>query len=423
MVEEGKKDQDILKQIFRENWEAFKAQYPRYDHPYYDWVIRQMLGCGEEGNGYVCYICCYCGKTTKICFSCKSSFCLSCCKVHTDNWVEYVGKALYEGVSYRHVVLTVPEQLRIYFYKDQTLLADLMKTGQQMLMDTIEEWFGKKVAIGCVVVLQTNGRSGEYNPHVHILMTSGGLTKDKKWENLDDISYDLFHHKWQEHLLALIEEKVDATGIAQLIRDLKENYPHGFVAYIDRRKVPKGQKRLYRYLAKYVVSPPIAIRRILEYDGKTVRYWYRDHHSKKRKEEKVDVLEFIGRMVQHILPKGFQRIRYYGLHGTAKRPRVLELLKQALKWGEEVIKRAVQAVKSLCFRERVKESSGQDPLRCSHCGGEMDLYYIWHPRYGTIFNAAKDLFRNDWTFEEKKEDAPCLNSSRETQMLFSFMEW
>ena len=71
-----------------------------------------------------------------------------------------------------------------------------------------------------------------------------------------------------------------------------------------------------RSLAKYVASPPIAVRRILDYDGKTVTYWYKDHKSKSKKVEKVDVDTFIGRMVQHIMPKGFKRVRYYSLEST-----------------------------------------------------------------------------------------------------------
>ena len=80
--------------------------------------------------------------------------------------------------------------------------------------------------------------------------------------------------------------------------------------------MPKRVKGLAKYLAKYVVSPPISVRRIMSYDGQRVKYWYNDHKSGRRKEEEVDVFTFIGRMVQHILPKGMQRIRYYGLHAT-----------------------------------------------------------------------------------------------------------
>jgi hypothetical protein len=109
-------------------------------------------------------------------------------------------------------------------------------------------------------------------------------------------------------------------------------YPKGFVAYLQG-DVRHRMKRLARYLAKYVVSPPMALSRIVAYDPEhgTVTYWYWDHRrGGKRTEETVSRATFIGRMVQHILPKGFQRIRYYGLQATCILKQVREQLAVAL---------------------------------------------------------------------------------------------
>ena len=86
-----------------------------------------------------------CARTAwkkRVAFSCKSSFCLSCCKVYIDEWVSHIGRTLYEGVSYRHVVLTMPDALHIEFYRRRVLLADLMKCGVAMLHDALS-WFKK----------------------------------------------------------------------------------------------------------------------------------------------------------------------------------------------------------------------------------------------------------------------------------------
>ncbi|MCP3889926.1 MAG: hypothetical protein GY702_13800 [Desulfobulbaceae bacterium] len=104
--------------------------------------------------------------------------------------------------------------------------------------------------------------------------------------------------------------------IKKFVNLLWKQYPKGFVAHVTKGKVPKKCKGLARYLAKYVASPPIAVSRIVEYDGEAVTYWYRDHESKAKKVETVSVFTFIGRMVQHILMKGFNRVRYYGLQAT-----------------------------------------------------------------------------------------------------------
>ncbi|PAJ72071.1 hypothetical protein CJF42_23250 [Pseudoalteromonas sp. NBT06-2] len=79
----------------------------------------------------------------------------------------------------------------------------------------------------------------------------------------------------------------------------------------------KHYKGLLRYLTKYLASPPIGVSRITAYDNGQVTYYYKSHRTKAIQYEWVDVEAFIGRMVQHILPKGFQRVRYYGLQATA----------------------------------------------------------------------------------------------------------
>jgi hypothetical protein len=99
---------------------------PRYQDRHVQAVIDKMLGCDTPEAGYTTYLCPHCLEEKRVAFSCKSSFCLSCCKVYVDEWVSHIDRTLYEGVSYRHVVLTMPEALHIEFYRDRPLLAGLM---------------------------------------------------------------------------------------------------------------------------------------------------------------------------------------------------------------------------------------------------------------------------------------------------------
>jgi hypothetical protein len=111
----GRVAKDTFKQIFREHWEEFKRTHAKFNTPYYERVIRKMLECGDpEKAGYAVYRC-RCGEERKVAFSCKSSFCLSCAKVYADEWASFVGRRLFSAVAYRHVVLTVPEELRTWF--------------------------------------------------------------------------------------------------------------------------------------------------------------------------------------------------------------------------------------------------------------------------------------------------------------------
>jgi len=399
-----KNDTNIFKKIIGDNWENFKKEHPSYDAPQYNEVIDKMLTCGSELGGYSEYRCLNCGEgIRRIAFSCKCMFCLRCVKVHVDEFVSKVSKMMHPGMRYRHVVLTVPEQLRPIFYKDRfkgVLLDELIKVGHRCLEDLLGDVFRKKVKIGTIIVLQTYGRSGHYNPHIHIIMTNGGVDEEKmKWKELKYVKYETLHKKWQYYLLEMMRENVKTNEMEKMIKKLYKDYPAGFVANIDEGKVPKSSIGLAKYLAKYVASPPISIRRILEYTGKKVTYCYIDHMTKKKKIETVDVMTFMGRMVQHILPKGFQRTRYYGIQATKSLKKWREVIKKIVKKISEKIEDVYEVIESKTYRERFKEGSKKDPLKCPHCGETMVLWLIWHPEYGTIYSEEEKIKRG--TYEKK----------------------
>ena len=146
-----------------------------------------------------------------------------------------------------------------------------MKCGVAMLNDALS-WFTKvKLEAGDVVVLETAGRAGHWNPHLHILMTSGGVTPQQQWREVDSFPFQVLHKKWQYSLFTMLKQRVGTRAIKAKIDALWRKYTKGLVAYLEAGKVPAGGERLAYYLAQYVVSPPISLRRILSYDGQRVR--------------------------------------------------------------------------------------------------------------------------------------------------------
>ena len=387
-------DKNSFKQIFRDHWEAFKAAHSLYNTPHHDEVVQKMLDCGDpEKMGFAQYRCTFCGETRRIAFSCKSSFCLSCCKVYTDRWADFIGRRLFPGLVYRHIVLTVPDFLRLWFYRHpDTLLSPFMQAGHACLLDVFATCSGIELDIGSIIVLQTAGRSGTYNPHLHILLTEGGITPQGTWKTVSYIPFELIHRKWQYHLLAMLRQHVCDPRINQDIDRTWKQYPKGLVAFVEKEEVPPGGQGLAKYLAKYVVSPPISVRRIQRYDGKTVRYWYRDHRSGQIEYEALPVLRFIGRMVQHILPKGFQRIRYYGLHGNVRYEKVRTQLAALLPADLPPSPNGFRVLPRKPFDQLFFENFGRHPLLCPRCNRIMELELIHHPDYGTI--KAYELFEN-----------------------------
>jgi len=396
-------NKNTFKQIFYDHWDAFKQMYPKFDCSDYNDTIQKMLDCGDpEKMGFVQYRCCHCGEIRRISFTCKSSFCLSCAKGYTDRWADFIGRRLLPGVTYRHVVLTMPESLRLWFFRNPEWLSSLMRTGHACLQDILKTCTGMNLDIGNIIVLQTAGRSGHYNPHLHILMTAGGIDPSGQWQPVTYIPYEMMHKKWQYHLLTMLREKGVDPAMEKDIDQAWKEYPKGFVAFLQPGEVPPGGQGLAQYLAKYVVSPPISVRRIERYDGKTVRYWYRDHKTGQIEHETLPALRFIGRMVQHILPKGFHRIRYYGLHGNVRYQKMREQLAYIIPTNMPEDPNGYRVLPPKPFQQRFFDSFGKDPLVCPKCHKEMLLELISHPKYGTI----KEFLLFEEIIEEPQYDQP-----------------
>jgi hypothetical protein len=205
-----------------------------------------------------------------------------------------------------------------------------MQCGVALLQDALAGGKRCVVEAGYVVVLETAGRAGHGHPHLPILMTSGGVTPEQSWLEVDYFPCEVLPKKWQYSRLTMLQERVGTQEMRPQSDALWRRYRRGFVAYWEKGKVPAGGAGLAYYLAQYVVSPPISLRRILRYEGQRVCYWYNDHKPGKRAEEEMPAGVLIGRMVQPILPTGLHRIRSYGLHATGKAKKVRVLLQHLL---------------------------------------------------------------------------------------------
>jgi len=155
-------------------------------------------------------------------------------------------------------------------------------------------------------------------------------------------------------------------------------------------------ERLVTYLCKYVSSPPISIRRIEKYDGKSVTYRYKDH----RKGEVHDTIpapKFIGRMIQHLPPKGFRMVRYYGIYARPVRKKIHALVADALK---ALVRRAAQVAEYFArkrgispehYRRKLDERFGKGEIRCAKCGSTKMLpIRIWSKNAGLVYELTRD---------------------------------
>jgi hypothetical protein len=112
---------------------------------------------------------------------------------------------------------------------------------------------------------------------------------------LSFLPYDLLRHKWQWHLMSMLRRTLASETIEPLVDLCFRKYPNGLVSRVQKGQVSSQYQSLASYVAKYVVSPPISVRRIDRYDGDRVTYHYRSHRTERTTHETVDVLTFIGR--------------------------------------------------------------------------------------------------------------------------------
>jgi hypothetical protein len=249
---------------------------------------------------------------------------------------------------------------------------------------------------GIITVVHTFGRDLSFNPHVHVLVTEGGLDDNAQWLGIYFLPYSKLRKQWQYYLLTELRKCLPKTkDISHLIDTLFVDYPKGF--YVNAESKMDDAQKAAKYVGRYIARPSIAESRIQSYDGETVTFTYEDHETGEIKSEILPVLQFIGRLVMHIPMKGYQMVKRYGLYARHIKPsfkKVLELMHKA---------------KQLLFnffstrdtwRKRIINRFQKDPLVCPICGTEMELWLIWHPKYGVLYDIITD---SQPTIENEKE--------------------
>ena len=394
---------NLWQRIFADHWQAFSSAYEleRGRRVPENWQenVEKMLSCGDIREGYYEYYCQDCGATKKVGFTCKSRLCLRCFKVAVDDWLNQAKKVLFEGVIHRQVVLTAPKRIRPLILAEADFLKVYMDAGASAVKELIEQWRKKrKIRVGIMAVLQLHGRAGNRNPHLHFVVSEGGVDKDGKWREVNFFDTRKLRKKWQYHVITALKKAVRGTAYEAEWYDklgaMFRQYPTGFDCDCMPEEGPV--ERLVVYLLKYVSSPPISIRRIEGYDGQNITYHYKDHR-KGEVRETIAAIEFIGRMIQHLPPKGFRMVRYYGIYARPIREKIHALVAGALK---VLVRRAEQVAQYFArkrgitpeeYRRKLDERFGKGQMRCPNCGStKMLLIRIWSKDAGLVYELTRD---------------------------------
>ena len=365
-----------IKLILKDHWDNFLKIYNKRIRKNVKSEIEKVLKCKDIKNGYIEFRCPECNVSKKVGFTCKSRFCTSCGKVYTDRWVQnMLGNLI--NVRHRHIVFTIPEELRNFFAIDRQRLKILPKCAAQAVtswMYTLNK--SEEFTPGIVTVIHTFGRDLKWNPHVHMMVTEGGTGKKTEWRDIRYFNYESLRKRWQKILLDEVARICNnSKAIKKLKNQLYKEKNNGF--YVHAKTEIKSAKIAAKYVGRYVGRPAIAESRILKYDGVDVTYKYTRHEDNKEVVETVHVYEFIKKLIIHIPEKNFKMIRYFGIYSRRKKrkhnfikmldERILKLKKMVDKW-----------------EYRILATFGVSPCDCPKCNKKMKFYDIVYPKYGSM---------------------------------------
>jgi hypothetical protein len=227
--------------------------------------------------------------------------------------------------------------------------------------------------------VHTFGRALNFHPHVHVLVTEGGLQGERKWQPVKHFPAKSVCRRFQRHVLTALRKKFKGNKkVLALVGRCFDRYPKGF--WVNVQRSYQNARMAVAYCCRYTGRPPISQSRIVAYDGENVTYWYDDYRTKERVTLTVSAEEFLFRLLQHLPPKHSRTVRYYGLYARAVRRELFGVVERVSKYDYTVPK---QGSRALTWQERMIATFGKDPHRCPACGELMTVEEWCYPPRGS----------------------------------------
>jgi hypothetical protein len=341
-------------------------------------ALRAIAACRTAALGGHLDVCADCGYCRPSYNSCRNRHCPSCQGAASKAWVEARMQRVLP-TRYFHLVFTLPEQLRPLVHRNRRLLFDLLfETVSQTLLTLGADEKHLGATIGITTVLHTWTRDLSFHPHLHCVVTGGGLTAaGEEWIDSASSRFlfpvkvmsDLFRGKFMAGLVRLYDgNALDLGGPIEYLSDpeafqlLKDTlYRKRWIVYAKRPF--GGPEQVFAYLGLYTHRVAISNRRLLAVDEDGVRFRTRDDKTATLTHD-----EFLRRFVLHVLPKGFVKIRHYGLLAPRHAGTKLDAARQIL--ADRPVSRprgrSVSSSKSSTVQDNTEVTAAQ-PTRCPLC--------------------------------------------------------
>jgi Putative transposase/Transposase zinc-binding domain len=285
-----------------------------------------VLGCPECGHQQIAYN------------SCGNRHCPVCQATAAARWLEKQAADLLP-TPYFHVVFTLPDALDPIALANPRVVYDLLlRSAAETLLELAADPDHLGAQTGALTVLHTWGQNLQFHPHVHCVVPGGGLSPDGTRWVASPRSFFLpigvlsrvFRGKFLAGLRAALAKGELRFAAARFERLVSAAVRTHWVVYV---KPPFGSpEQVLKYLARYTHRVAISNARILDFEDGMVRFRYKDYaHGNRKRVMTLTALEFVRRLLLHVLPTGFVRIRHYGILSNRNRRQKLELCRRLLE--------------------------------------------------------------------------------------------
>ncbi len=372
-----------IREAFRRFYPAFLAGHPGLSAEKRK-VAESVSKCKTGELGYNASICEDCGRPVIHAVSCNNRSCPCCQAALTKKWELERNTELIEGIAYYHVVFTVPHELNpLIRANPDSLLSLLFTCAQKALICLCADHKHLGAKPGIVSVLHTWGQKLSFHPHIHTCISGGGITPAGKFVETSHKGFFLpvkavasgFRGRYLTEL-----KKLYKKGLLNLSGSSGLQDPDKWNAFINSlfekpwlpfvKETFNGKGNAIRYLSRYSYRTAIANSRLISVDDETVTFRYKDYADNNRQKiMTVKGNDFIGMILQHVLPSGFHSVRFSGYLNNSQKSRCLKLihsLRNTIYSGNPY--------RTMKTAELIMSLYGKDICSCSECSGKLIPY-------------------------------------------------
>ena len=334
-------------------------------------TLNDIVSCRTSLLGGHINSCNQCGFKRQAYNSCHNRHCPKCQFLKQEQWVDKLKGRLIPG-RYFHIVFSIPHLLNPLVYINQAVCYKLLfNAASEALQNAGRNPRFLGAETGAVAVLHTWGQTLSYHPHIHMLVPAGGLSEDGvEWINTPKkffVPVKALSKMFRGIFVRLLKKHLDENNLKlpdgfPTFQTLKEKlYEKNWNVYA--KKALGGINSVLTYLGRYTHRVAISNSRLVTIENDEVTFRYKNYRKRGKQETTtISCVEFTRKFMMHVLPKGFYKIRYYGILATAniktKRQQAIALIGKII-W--------LPVLEGLNAYEVYRTLRGTDPIRCPKC--------------------------------------------------------